>query len=82
MGWGYFQIWWKFYKKVNSESDKGYFLEDDVQYPEKYYDFYNVLPFLSEIMKNEKVEQALSHGLVLKKLHRIIKFRQKALLKP
>ena len=27
-------------------------------------------------------KEALSHGLVLKKLHRIIKFRQKAWLKP
>ena len=38
-------------------------------------------------MKGEKVEklvakQALNHGLVLKKVHRVIKFNQNAWLKP
>ena len=28
------------------------------------------------------LKQALNHGLVLKKVHRVIKFNQKALLKP
>ena len=28
------------------------------------------------------LEQALNHGLVLKKVHRVIKFNQNALLKP
>ena len=40
-----------FIKNYNEESDEGYFLEVDVQYPEKLHDFYNDLPLLPEIMK-------------------------------
>ena len=91
-----------FIKIYNEESDKGYFLEVDVQCLEKLHEIHNGLPFLPERMKIEKVEklaanlldkteyvihiknlkQALNHGLVLKKLHRIIKFNQNAWLKP
>ena len=90
-----------FVKSYNEESDKGYFLEVDVQYPEKLHELHNDLPFLPEIMKIEKFEklfinlddkteyvihiknlkQALNDGLVLKKIHRIIKFNQNAWLK-
>ena len=35
-----------FIKSYNEESDKGYFLEIDVQYPEKLYELHNILPFL------------------------------------
>ena len=85
----------------NEESDEGYFLEVDVQYPEKLHELHNDLPFLPERNKIEKFEklaanlhdktkyvihitnlkQALNHGLALKKLHRIIKFKQKTRLK-
>ena len=61
-----------------------------------------ILPFLSEIMKIDKVKkllfnlhdktecvihisnlkEALSHGLFLEKVHRVIKFNLKAWLKP
>ena len=34
-----------FIKSYNEESDKGYFLEIDVQYPEKLYELHNILPF-------------------------------------
>ena len=64
--------------------------------------FTNVLPFLPERMKIEKVEklvanlhdkneyvihirnlnQALNHGLFLKKVHKVIKFNQNSQLKP
>ena len=91
-----------FKKSHNEESDKGYFLKADVQYPEKLHEFCNDLPFLPETMKIEKVErlvtslydkteyvihitnlkQALNHGLILKKDYRVIKFNQKAWLKP
>ena len=37
-----------FIKNYNEESDEGYFLEVDVQYPEKLYEFHNDLPFLPE----------------------------------
>ena len=91
-----------FIKNYNEESNKGYFPEVDVQYPEKQHDLHNDLPFLPDRMKTEKVEklvanlhdkneyvihiknlkQALNHGSVLKKVHRIIKFNKKAWLKP
>ena len=89
-------------KDYNEESDERYFLEVDVQYPEKLHKLHNDLPLLSERMKIKKVEklvinlhdktgyvinirnlkQALNHGLILKKVHRVIKFNQKAWLKP
>ena len=34
-----------FKKSHNEESDKGYFLKADVQYPEKLHEFCNDLPF-------------------------------------
>ena len=43
-----------FIKNFNKESDEGYFLEVDVQYPEELYELHNDLPFLPERMKNEK----------------------------
>ena len=84
-----------FIKNYNEESNEGYFLEVDVQYPKKLHELYNDLPFLLEEMKTEKVEkliiiymiklnkyvihirnlnQALNHELILKKVHRVIKF--------
>ena len=35
-----------FTKNYNEKNDEGYFLEVDVQYPEKIYEFHNDLPFL------------------------------------
>ena len=87
-----------FIKSYNEESDKGYFLEVDVQYIEKLHELHDDLSFLPERMEIEKVEklvanlhdktdyvihirnikQALNHGLVLKKVHRVIKFNQNA----
>ena len=84
-----------FIKNYNEESDGGYFLEVDVQYPGKLHDLHDDLPFLPERMKIEKIgkraaslhgkteyvihirhlKQALNHGLVLRKLHKIIKFK-------
>ena len=43
-----------FIKNYNEESDEGYFLEVDVQYPEKLRELHNDLPFLPERMKIEK----------------------------
>ena len=85
-----------FIKKYNEESDEGYFLGVDVQYPEKLRELHNDLPFLPERMKIEKFEklvtnlhdkaeyiihirnlkQALNHGLILKKVNRVIKFNK------
>ena len=36
-----------FIKSYNEESDKGYFLEVDVQYPEVFHNLHNGLPFFS-----------------------------------
>ena len=84
----------------NEKNDEGYIFEDDVQCPEKIHKLHNDLPFLSERMKTEKVEnfvsslhnkieyvihirklkQTLNHGLVLKKVQRVIKFNHNAWL--
>ena len=90
----------EFIKIYNDESDKGYFLEVIIQYPEKLQDLHKYLPFLPERMKTEKIQKLVanlydknkcySHKkiktstnscLVLKKVHRVIKFNQKAWLK-
>ena len=91
-----------FIKSYNEESDEVYFLEVDLQFPKKFHDLHNDLPFLLERLKIEKggklvanlhdknkyvihmsnFKQALKHATVLKKIHRVIKFNQKAWLKP
>ena len=38
-----------FIKNYNEESDEGYFVRADVQYPEKLHELHNDLPFLPEI---------------------------------
>ena len=49
-------------KNHNEESDKGYFLEADVQYLEKLHELYNGLPFLPERMNIEKVEKLVANS--------------------
>ena len=86
----------------NEDSNKGYFLEVDVEYPKTLFNLHNDLPFLSERNKIKKcnklfcdvhdkknyvvhikaLKQALNHVLILKKVHRVIQFNQKAWLKP
>ena len=48
-----------FIKTEINESDEGYFLEVDVQYPQKLHELHNDLLFLSERMKIEKVEKTV-----------------------
>ena len=50
-----------FIKNYNEESDKRYFLEVDVQYPEKLHELLNDLPFLLERTKIEKVEKLVTN---------------------
>ena len=91
-----------FIKEYDKNSDEGYFLEVDAEYPKTLFNSHKDLPFLPERKKVGKVEklicsiedkekyvihiralkQALNHGLNLKKVHRVIKFNQKAWLKP
>ena len=91
-----------FTKNYNENSDVGYFLEVEIEYPKQLWNSHKDLPFLPERRKLEKAEklvcsiedkekyiihiralkQALNHGLLLKDVHRVIKFNQKAWLKP
>ena len=50
-----------FIMNYNEESDEGYFLEVDVQYPEKLHEPHNDLPFLPERMKLEKVKKLVTN---------------------
>ena len=90
-----------FIKNYNENSDVGYFLEVDIEYPKQLWSYHKDLPFLPERKKLGKVEklvcsiedkekyvihiralkQALNHGLVLKDVHKVIKFNQEAWLK-
>ena len=49
-----------FIKSYNEESDEGYFLEVDVQYPENLHNLHNDLKFLLQKMKIEKVEKLVA----------------------
>ena len=40
-----------YFKSYNEDSDIGYFLEVDVQYPEELHEFHDDIPFLPETMK-------------------------------
>ena len=82
-----------FIKGYNENSDRGYFLKVDVEYPKEIFNLHKDLPFLPEKKKIEKcnklvcnmqdkenyvvhiraLEQALNHGLILKKVCRIMK---------
>ena len=82
-------------KSYNNDSDEGYFLEVDVQYPE---DLRNLdLRFLPETMKIEEIlanlldkeeyeiyiinfKKAFNPQLISKKVNRVIKFDPKAWL--
>ena len=78
-----------FIKSYNEESDEGYFLEYDIQYTEKLHELYDDLSFFANLPDTTEyaihirnLKQALNYGLILKKVHSMIKFNQKAWLKP
>ena len=87
-----------FIKNYNEESETGYFLNVDVEYPKNFRESHEDLPFLPNRMKVNKVNKllcneydknknsvhvyALNHGLILKNAHTVISFRQRAWLKP
>ena len=92
----------RFIKNYNKNSDIGYFLEVDIDYPKELLNLHKDLPLLPERKKVNKCEklicsiedkekyvvhiralkQALNHGLILKQVHKVIKFNQRAWLKP
>ena len=87
----------KYNEDYDEDSDKGYILEVDVEYPKSLHDLHSDFPFLPERMKINKcnkvvcslydknnyvahirsLKQALNHGLIFKKVHRVIQFNQK-----
>ena len=56
-----------FIKNYSKESDERYFLEVDVQYPEKLHELHIDLPFLPEKMKIEQVKKLVTTYMI--KLH-------------
>ena len=50
-----------FVKSFNGESDEEYFLEVDIQYPEKLHELHDNVAVLSEIMKIEIVEKLVTN---------------------
>ena len=91
-----------FVKNYDENSNTGYILEVDVEYPRKLLNLHRDLPSLAEKLRIKKcnkllciseeekkyvvyirtLKQALNHGLVLRKVHRVIQFNQKAWWKP
>ena len=83
-----------FTQNYDEDSNKGYIIEVDVQYPKNLFNLHNDLPFLTERKKIEKckklvgsthdkenyvvhiraLKQALSYGLILKKVHKVNQF--------
>ena len=57
----FFEFDESFIKSYNDERDEGYFLEVDVQYPEKLHDLHNDLLFLSEGMKLENIQKIIAN---------------------
>ena len=48
-------------KNYNEESDEAYFLEVDIQYPEKLHELHNDVPFLPERKKIKKVKKLVTN---------------------
>ena len=71
---GTFQFDEDFIKNYNEESDKGCFLEEKLQCVEKWHEFHNGVPSLSETMKIGKVEKLVTD--LLDKAKCVIRIRK------
>ena len=91
-----------FIKDYNENSNKGYILEVNCEYPKNLFNLHRDLPFLPKRKRIKKcnklvrniqdkenyvahtraLNQALIHGLILKKVYNVIQFNQKEWLKP
>ena len=87
----------EFIKNYDEDDDIGYLLEVDIEYSKNLHESHRDLPFLSikkdkllATLENKEnyvvhitaLKQALNHGLIFKKVHRVILFRQETWLKP
>ena len=85
-----------FIKNYDENSNIIYLLEVDVEYPKHLLELHSNLSFLPEkkdkllatlkskeryVVQMSTLKQALNHGLILNKIHTVIKFRQEAWLK-
>ena len=93
-----FQFNEDFIKNCNEKINEGYFLEVDAQYHEFHNDLpflpermklgkvekivANLQNKTEYVIHKGNLKLALNHGLILKKVHRVIKFNQKSWLKP
>nr|XP_049699656.1 uncharacterized protein LOC126055254 [Helicoverpa armigera] len=88
---------------ISDESQYGFILEVDLEYPEHVHDFHSDLPFAPEkfippggktaklianlydkfnyVIHYTHLQECLKNGLVLRKIHRILTFRQEEYLK-
>ena len=80
-----------FIKNCDENSDKGYFREVDIDWTKELFNLHKdkVGKLICSIEDKEKyvmhirvLKQALNHGLVLRKVHRVIQFNQEGSLKP
>ena len=87
----------EFFRNYDEDSDTGYILKVNIEYPKNLHESDRDLPFLAirkdKILTNledkesyavhiSALKQALNHGLILKEVHSVIPFRQEAWLKP
>ena len=84
-----------FIKNYGENSNKGYILEADVEYTKNWFpssaerkkiEKFNLVCSIHDkenyVVHMRALKQALNHGLILKKVYRVVQFNQEAWLKP